>query len=54
MVVFLDRIVDGELNGKNSEELKYYEGDVEIDIDILEFYIIKDELFVCVREWLNF
>lgn len=53
MVAPSDRTADGEPNGKNSEESKHYEGDVETDIDISEFHIIKDEPFVRVREWLN-
>lgn len=41
--------IDGKLGSFN-----FYEGDNEMEFDLLDYEIVKDEFFICVRDWLNF
>lgn len=44
----------GEISDGVFGDFKYYDGDDEMEINLLDYEIVKNEFFIWVWDWLNF
>lgn len=44
----------GEISDGVFGDFKYYDGDDEIEFNLLDYEIVKNEFFIWVWDWLNF